>query len=671
MGGSVLISLRWRNWGGLAIGGWCLLGLLWAQPGGYHRLQVAGSLPPDFLPGGPVAPRDSLATPAFMARSRYQMQQLLHSGHVLFGDSISAYLQAVGAVLLGPGEAAVPLRFYAVRRSSANAFASPEGIVLVHLGLLAQVQSEAELAFVLSHEISHYLAGHARQRAARAAPGKVPGRFDRPEPEETAQQFSQAQEIAADSAGLRRYLAAGYAPAAALRVLSRLRQPVGDSLRTGLDWLAEVVPTFPAAALAGADTAASFPPVPPPLLHPSPEVREARIAEALAGQAPGGAGQRVDRSGGRFRQAQRRARQALALLLLEEQAYAQALYVSGNGYPLPPAYQRWVRLRACYSLAIYHNGGRFWDVHREAGSVPGAARLVYAQCEQLSGAELTVLALAMSWQWRDSLTRPGEGQALARHLWAEIDRYYPELLTDSSAWTGRTLARLRRQPGFAMLAQPRDTPAPEVATSETAALAGFSLGIDRAVLVDPVFQEIDDRGAWPVLQYEASTRAERRWTRLLSRQAQLVGLDHALLTPQKLISSDTAVFRDLSLLQAWFAERSALDELEMVSLYQAEVVRLSQRYGTPFFVWMGGIAFKRRRSGKAMMAAMGIFPPFLPYSLYYLFTPHYDTLIYLLVYDLPQGQYRLIYPRLIQMRNKPDVLRSVTYDLLWQVRRHP
>ena len=659
-------------WGCLSLGWLLAIVPLAAQQGSFHRLRACGPLPADFLPAGPTLPPDTTAQPAFRIRSHYQTHQLLHSGYVLFGDSISAYLQAVGERLLSAEDAPPALRFYAVRRSSANAYASPEGIILVHVGLLAQVHSEAELAFVLSHEISHYLAGHAWERYRRHLPAAVPARFDRPEPEEAALRFSQAQEIAADSAGLLRYLATGYDPQAALEVLARLRSPVGDSLPASFEWLVQLIPSLPPPA----ETPSSLGHLPltegTDLLHPSPEARQARIARALEQLQPP-RGQPALTAPGWFSRVRQQALAELPLLLLEEQAYAQALYVSGNGFPLPPSYQRWVRLRALYSLAVYGNGGRFWDVHREAGSIVGLARPVYALLEQLEGAGLTTVALALSWHWRDSLARPGEGLALTRHLVAEVWQHYPDLAADTTGWMGQILWQLRQDPAFApyWAEGPSASAARPAPAQESQTLEGFSLGLPRVVLVDPVFQRIDERGATPSLAYTASHAAEASWVRLLDEQAHLAGLDHKVLSPHRLGAGDTAAFRDLCLLQAWLAERQALNELEMVSLYQAEVDRLSTRYATPHFLWMGGAAFTRRRSGKALIAAMGLVPIFLPYSVYYLATPHYDTLIYLMVYDLPRGEYRLIYPRLIQMRDRTDVLKSVSYDLLWQVRRTP
>lgn len=93
-----------------------------------------------------------------------------------------------------------------------NAAAGADGRILVTRGLLALARSEAELAFVLAHEVGHVVAGHARQRVERPADSGTAG--------EAA--FDRAQELEADRIGLSGLARAGYDPAAALSFLARL-----------------------------------------------------------------------------------------------------------------------------------------------------------------------------------------------------------------------------------------------------------------------------------------------------------------------------------------------------------------------------------------------------------------------------------------------------------------
>ena len=84
----------------------------------------------------------------------------------------------------------------------------------------------------------------------------------------------------------------------------------------------------------------------------------------------------------------------------------------------------------------------------------------------------------------------------------------------------------------------------------------------------------------------------------------------------------------------------------MVSTRHAEVQKLKELYGTPYFVWTGGISLTQARSGKGLAIMSGLFfPPILPYSAWYALTPDYDTFIYTMVYDIESGKYLIVFPK--------------------------
>lgn len=54
----------------------------------------------------------------------------------------------------------IPFRFFVIVDKSPNAFALPNGIVVVHSGLFNIVENEAQLAYILGHEIAHATQEH-------------------------------------------------------------------------------------------------------------------------------------------------------------------------------------------------------------------------------------------------------------------------------------------------------------------------------------------------------------------------------------------------------------------------------------------------------------------------------------------------------------------------------
>ncbi len=94
----------------------------------------------------------------------YGVSKLLSGGRILFGDPVTLMLNRVMDTLLaGEPELRRELRIYTVKSQEVNAFTTSQGMIFVNTGLVAQVENEAQLAFILSHEIIHYANNHSIQ----------------------------------------------------------------------------------------------------------------------------------------------------------------------------------------------------------------------------------------------------------------------------------------------------------------------------------------------------------------------------------------------------------------------------------------------------------------------------------------------------------------------------
>jgi beta-barrel assembly-enhancing protease len=99
----------------------------------------------------------------------------------LYDDpALTAYLARLGERLTPDALRAVggpDLRFSVIRDPTLNVFALPDGRVFVHTGLLAAVESEAQLALILAGELAHVVLRHAlvAARGGRAAPPRYAG----------------------------------------------------------------------------------------------------------------------------------------------------------------------------------------------------------------------------------------------------------------------------------------------------------------------------------------------------------------------------------------------------------------------------------------------------------------------------------------------------------------
>jgi hypothetical protein len=103
----------------------------------------------------------AVETKQFLLENTYFLDRLLLSGKVIYNDTFSNYAQRIAAYILREDLPTLKkLRFYTCRSIHVNSIGFSNGIIILNTGLLAQLENEAQLAFVIAHEIAHYKKQH-------------------------------------------------------------------------------------------------------------------------------------------------------------------------------------------------------------------------------------------------------------------------------------------------------------------------------------------------------------------------------------------------------------------------------------------------------------------------------------------------------------------------------
>src|SRR5512142_2668782 len=160
--------------------------------------------------------------------------------------ALQSYVRSVGQQLARVSERPqLAWSFDVVDDSSVNAFALPGGHVYVTRGLLAQLESEAELAMVMGHEVGHVAARHSANQISKqqlASVGFLAGMIAVPRLQRLGNlgqtalgvmflKFSRDDEREADQLGLRYSGRLGYEPeqaAEAMQMLDLVSQQSGQ-----------------------------------------------------------------------------------------------------------------------------------------------------------------------------------------------------------------------------------------------------------------------------------------------------------------------------------------------------------------------------------------------------------------------------------------------------------
>lgn len=197
----------------------------------------------------------STATEVEIGRAQYPLAIQMQGGRYRADPELSAYVSEVGQRLAGTSDRELPYGFVVINDSVPNAWALPGGKIGVNRGLLAELESEAELAAVLGHEVVHAAARHgaaamSRGMLTQAAVAVTAISMKNSDYREVAaggsqlaaflvsQKYGRNAEREADLYGMRYMARAGYDPRAAVSLQEKFVALAKDRSQPGLqDWV--------------------------------------------------------------------------------------------------------------------------------------------------------------------------------------------------------------------------------------------------------------------------------------------------------------------------------------------------------------------------------------------------------------------------------------------------
>ncbi len=188
----------------------------------------------------PVTGKNELAlvpesTEIGLGTKQYLPSRQMQGGDYNTAPQVVAYVKRVGQRLAAVSDRKLPYEFNVINDSTPNAWALPGGKIVINRGLLVELESEAELAAVLAHEIVHAAARHGAKGMERGVllQGAILAAGMASQNSEYAQmavgaagigaqlitkKYSRGAESEADFYGMKYMSRAGYDPRAAVKL---------------------------------------------------------------------------------------------------------------------------------------------------------------------------------------------------------------------------------------------------------------------------------------------------------------------------------------------------------------------------------------------------------------------------------------------------------------------
>lgn len=678
------------------------------------------------LEGSSESKNTKKAKQNFLLESHFLVNQVLYSGRVLFNDSVSSYLSDILDVILKDDtELRSKLRIYAVRSSVVNSFTTDDGIILVNIGLLAQLENEAQLAFILCHEISHFTENHVIDAYVQREELKESVKLKRTSFDEkllTQGQYSKDIEKEADKLGVLRFLKTDYGSSTILNVFDVMRYahlPFDDIPwgKTYFDaafyrvndtyYLNRVRPVEAWDTDNGAKGT-----------HPSPTERQQLLRTYLATEETlTGPNYLLDEL--RFEYLRDVCRFELSNLYLKANAPIKSIY---NTFLLQRKFPESTYLKksvasALYRLSKFKTGGNYGFVHPGYSHIEGESQQLYHLLYQLKPEELCILATGHLWRLRKEFPDDSDIKKMSEDLLGDLmQRYYvPGMFSKTEPPEGwnepdtanisnkyeRLKEKAKTNPRLSMVKYAlvdlfqqhefmhqfdsleqehwgADREFLDTKTMESKTKSdlrqwknhGFALGAEKVVVVSPTYSKLDLRKKQQHM-FLRSESFKDKFLKQIKRSSKLLNLEAQILDQTELDSSEVETFNDITFLNEWVDGRFTDLDVSMVNLPTEKIDYLIEKYGTEHFAWTGVINYRENKPLMYFYLLYALIPPAIPFAIYYLVRPNFDTYYYCIVFNIRTGEPILVNYANYRKRDARDMINSSVYDSFWQMKRQP
>jgi len=713
-----------------------------AHPQNYKPLQAGGTIPKEFVTKSSAKYHEEKQNlqkteekktqkikSAFYLESTFSIDNLLKSGYVLFNDPVSDYVNKVaGEILKANPEIKDELRFYTLKSTAVNAFSTSDGMVLINLGLLAQIENEAQLAFILCHEISHCLEKHAMENyihKEEVSKGKgVYKKLSFDEKMVEKMRYSKDNEEEADKMGFELYLKTKYsfeALSGAFDVLQYAHLPIDNipfnysllessNLKLPEEYkLAEVNPISTEEEDEDEDEST----------HPSVSTRRQYIADEAKDKPAEGRVKFIFPEA-EFGKAQTTARNELMRLYIINRDYETAIYHASILLEKEPGAQYLEEAlgRALYGMAFYCGGNDFSDVHREPEKTEGYLHQTVHLFDKLDGhgEEAAIIALrymlALKKKYPMNASNEYYADRLVKLLVEEHDvewdyflsetleaakKKAEETAADTAAKDEQNLSKYDKIKKQSVVEAPtvnyikyaladyktdsdlkkvfakhkkEDKKDKPLSSKEKKAIArrGYALNIKKVLVFDPLYAFIDERKK-ESYRYLESEKGQEEFSDRIEDISKRVGLKVSVLDAGKITSSDIEDFNDFAFLTEYINERFRhSDDMNLSTIERDRVLAFTKKYDTPYVNLTAMIYMKQNANRGLLMALSIIYPVILPFTLPKMISSGKNCYYLDLLYNLETDELVFSEAYNIYASDQPYLVNSHLYHTLHQIK---
>ncbi len=644
----------------------------------YQNIQSNGNIPEDFLTlssskyqsdqkriAGDESKFEKKTKRQFYLESNFMINELLLNGKVLYNDPLGNYVNKVlDELLKNKAGLRKSIRAYVVLSPIVNAYATDNGTLFINIGLLAKLKTEAQLAFVLGHELTHYEKEHVLNRYVhneKLVKGKIT--FGGSEVESQLflkTSYAKEQEMEADLNGVDLILSTSYNPLAGVQVMQILGSLHPFEARTH-EYAKLVNPE--------AEVNFAYKPIFLDSIHEKEVSEEEHLTHPALATRIDKINQKIGANGlGKkdfvapeqdFLTMTKQAQFELSKLYLLKGNYISALYAA---HQLLQDYPESTYLKDILCKAYYLCAKSEQDIERKLTLVDMVyqykdIQYIYEHLSQMEPAQLNALALMAFMKYSP---KPS-ADIRFRDLLADYKNNYAE---DTASYVVAVQNHLKQYPDvqatLAKIPKKGKDIKPKNGKDDKKKV------IDNIIVIDPRYKKFDLRKKKQA-QYIASEKSLINYHEQIATTAKLLRVQAPVLSPIEMKPTDVQKFQELSVLKN-YVEEVFTNGNDIIATDYEKVNQICAKYKSSHIALIGTYTFHMKKPLGFKIGAIvwtGIVFPTLPFGIYYATVPSYRTYNYVMVVNtLDQS---IAYKDIAELKfkdSKGAVNASLYYQLL-------
>ncbi|MFT5917249.1 MAG: hypothetical protein ACJAWV_001026 [Flammeovirgaceae bacterium] len=431
--------------------------------------------------------------------------------------------------------------------------------------------------------------------------------------------------------------------------------------------------------------------------HPAPEERKELIEEMLEGKNSSGSEFVISED--EFKKIQNISRFELVGMFLSKRAYLDALYHSLlllQTYP-ESNYLKLGVTKSLYGLSKYANESEKFNQYLGYDNIPSKLISLSRGREMSRRAEMNTLALDYAYGLyskdttslyleRISLDLINDGLEFNKPVFKDdsedstmIALFKESRFKDLYDWQVKERKRIVDRDSYFETKKGKK----ELSKwQREIKRKGFSVGTDKVVIFSPLSISLDFRKGKikkknSALDYVLAEKNQATMKRSIDKASKSVGIDVEFLDAKAIENgNETDKFNDISIINNWYSEVLNHDDIEedFIPSNYDEMLRMKDKYQTPYFANTGIVSYKAKRTGKGWQVFTTLI--LTPYSWIYapvaigkIVTPAKKVMGYSVVYDVERNMPVMASEKELRGKVSNGTMYLITKDQLTQLKR--